>query len=110
MADFVGGRPESITTALAIMARPVAMDSGLAGLRPRPGMTSLARERPLLLLRRLDRILDVREGGKFDVVELAALLLDFADVDVLDDVAGVRIDRDRAARAFPGQAFGGGDE
>src|SRR5215813_2694836 len=60
-----------------------------------------------LLLRRLDRILDVLEGGELDVVELAVLLLDLADVDVLDDVAGVRIDRDRTARALPLRPFHG---
>src|SRR5689334_1404607 len=46
-------------------------------------------------------ILDRLEGGEFDVVEFAVDLLDLADVDVLHDVAGFRIDRDRAARAFP---------
>src|SRR5437879_5774374 len=46
-------------------------------------------------------ILNRLEGREFDVVEFAVDLLDLADVDVLDDVAGFRIDRDRAARAFP---------
>src|SRR4030081_2472435 len=55
--------------------------------------------RPLLL--HLQRILDRIEGRELDVVELALHLLDLADVDVLDDVAGLRIDRDRAARAAP---------
>jgi hypothetical protein len=36
------GYPESITTAGAELARPVAMDCGFAGLRPRPGMTATA--------------------------------------------------------------------
>ena len=49
-------------------------------------------------------------GGEFDVVELAVLLLDLADVDVLNDVARLRIDRDRAARALPGHALHGGDQ
>src|SRR5215475_13585176 len=42
----------------------------------------------LLLRCRLDRVLDVLEGGELHVVELPVLLLDLADVDVLDDVAG----------------------
>src|SRR4051812_13418572 len=46
-------------------------------------------------------ILHRLEGREFDVVEFAVDLLDLADVDVLHDVAGFRIDRDRAARAFP---------
>src|ERR1700745_3293750 len=46
-------------------------------------------------------ILHRLEGREFDVVEFAVDLLDLADVNVLHDVAGFRIDRDRAARAFP---------
>src|SRR5258707_9662527 len=61
----------------------------------RPGMTAS----PSLL--RLAGILHRLEGREFDVVEFAVDLLDLADVDVLDDVAGFWIDRDRAARAFP---------
>src|SRR5882762_9630889 len=52
-------------------------------------------------LLRLAGVLDGLEGREFDVVELAVDLLYLADVDVLHDVAGFRIDRDRAARAFP---------
>src|SRR6195256_3248732 len=52
-------------------------------------------------LLRLAGILHSLESRKFDVVEFAVDLLDLADVDVLHDVAGFRIDRDRAARAFP---------
>src|ERR1051325_11113333 len=63
-----------------------------------------------LLLRRFDRILHVLVCRELDVVELAVLLLDLADIDVLDDVAGVRIDRDRTARALPLQALHGGDQ
>src|SRR5271155_3567761 len=46
-------------------------------------------------------ILDRIEFREFDVVEFAVDLLDLADIDVLHDVAGLRIDRDGAARAFP---------
>src|SRR5512139_814409 len=63
-----------------------------------------------LLLRGLHRVLDVRDGGELDVVELAAHLIDLADVDVLHDVARVRVDRDRAARALPRHTLHGGQE
>src|SRR5437588_9693356 len=66
------------------------------GLRPRAGMTSTSTS-----LLRLAGILDVGEGCELDVVKFAVDLLDLADVDVLHDVAGFRVDRDRAARAFP---------
>ena len=56
------------------------------------------------------RILDRLESREFDVVELAVDLLDLADVDVLHDVAGFRIDRDRAARAFPLHPLHGRDQ
>src|SRR5882762_3769642 len=61
----------------------------------RPGTTAS----PSLL--RLAGILHRLESRELHVVEFAVDLLDLADVDVLDDVAGFRIDRDRAARAFP---------
>src|SRR3954452_19250733 len=69
-------------------------DSGFALMRP--GMT---RFRASLL--RLAGILHRLEGREFDVVELAVDLLDLADVDVLHDIAGLRVNRDRAARALP---------
>src|SRR5579884_1882146 len=52
-------------------------------------------------LRLVSRILDVRHGVDVDVAQLVADLLDLADVDGLHDVAGLRIDQHRAARAFP---------
>src|SRR6266508_3537398 len=58
----------------------------------------------------LDRVLDVLDLVDLDVEQPAADLLDAADVDRLDDVARFRIDRDRAARAFPLHALGGGDK
>src|SRR5690348_1210737 len=51
------------------------------------------------------RILDLRNGCEFDIREVTADAFDAADIDILDDVAGLRIDRDRPARAvgiFPG--------
>src|SRR5262245_17357794 len=62
------------------------------------------------LLRRLDWILHVLEGGELDIVEFAVLALDLADVDVLHDVSLLRIDRDRSARAFPFQPLHGLDQ
>src|SRR6202046_1575559 len=73
-----------------------------SGGAPTPRAFSHARS---LLRRGLDRILDRPEGGEFDVKELAVLLRDFADIDVLHDVARFRIDRDRTARALPGHAL-----
>src|SRR5260370_7443432 len=61
-------------------------------------------------LLRLAGVLDGLEGREFDVVEFAVDLLDLADVDVLHDVAGFRIDRDRAARAFPLHPLHGFDQ
>src|ERR1700716_4152647 len=52
-------------------------------------------------LLRLASVFHGLESLEFDVVELAVDLFDLADIDVLHDVAGFRIDRDRAARAFP---------
>src|SRR5207247_4198620 len=72
-----------------------------------PGMTRRARAerprspRPATSLLRLAGVLDGLEGREFNVVELAVDLLDLADVDILHDVAGFRIDRDRPTRAFP---------
>src|SRR6266850_4040114 len=73
---------------------PESRDSGFSSAM-RPGMTTS----PSLL--GLAGILHRLEGREFYVVEFAVDLLDLADVDVLHDVAGFRIDRDRAARAFP---------
>src|SRR3979409_2729976 len=77
---------------------------------PWPSTGKHPRSPPLSFLGGFDRILDGLEGRELDVVELAVLLLDLADIDVLDDVAGVRIDRDRTARAFPFHPLHGGDQ
>src|SRR4030088_2316357 len=50
----------------------------------------------------LPRILDVGDRVELHIDELAVLHLGLAHVDVLDDVAGRGIDRDRAARAVGG--------
>src|SRR4029453_15105446 len=54
-------------------------------------------------------ILPVLHLGEEDVDELAADLLHPPDVDGLHHIAGVGIDRHRAARAVPLQALGGGN-
>src|SRR6266446_10433019 len=64
----------------------------------------------LLLHPLLDRVLDVLDLVDLDVDEAPADLVDAADIYRLDDVAGLRIDGDRAARAFPFHALGGRDE
>src|SRR4051794_16299037 len=58
----------------------------------------------------LHRILDVLDLVELHVAQLIADLLDAPDIDRLDDVAGLRVDRDRAARALPGHALGGRDQ
>src|SRR5271155_5461525 len=57
-----------------------------------------------------DRILDVVELGNHHVPDSAIHLLGTANIDRLDDVAGLGVDRHRPARAVPAHAFGGGDE
>src|SRR5947208_3781899 len=85
--------------------------------RTRPGIARFrvrAEARPRMTaspsLLRLAGILHRLEGREFDVVEFAVDLLDLADVDILHDVAGFRIDRDRAARAFPLRPLHGLDQ
>src|ERR1044072_3656740 len=70
-----------------------------------PGRSASIRLHP-----RLDRILDVLDLVELDIDDLAVDLLNAADVDGLDDVARLRIDRDRPARAFPGHALDRSDE
>src|ERR1700733_2103420 len=55
----------------------------------------------LLRRRFLERVFDRGEGVELDRPRFAAHHLHFADIDVLHDVAGARIDRDWSARAFP---------
>src|SRR6266853_2506940 len=64
----------------------------------------------LFLQALLDRVLDVLDLVDFDVDEAPVDFLDAADIYRLDDVASLRIDGDRAARAFPFHALGGRDE
>src|SRR6202000_872569 len=78
-------------------------DPGFDALR-RPGMT------PSASLLGLAGILHRVEFLELDVVELAIDLLDLSDVDILHDVARLRIDRDRATRAFPRHSLHGRDQ
>src|SRR5262245_32564919 len=80
--------------------------------RPASGaiIVSVALAAPLFLQPRFDRILDVLDRVDLDVEQLAAGALHAPDVDVLDDVARLRIDRDRSARAFPLHSFGRRDQ
>jgi hypothetical protein len=43
--------------------------------------------------------------GSLTFGKLPVGLHDFADIDVADDVAGIRVDRDRTARALPRHAL-----
>src|ERR1700729_1061042 len=70
-----------------------------AGRESKPGVRVKA------LLLDLAGVLDGIEGLELDIVKLAADLLDLSQIDVLDDVAGLRIYRNRAARALPRHAL-----
>src|SRR3954452_25571713 len=73
--------------------------------------TDPAMERsPAISFFRFAGVLDGFEGLEFDVVEFTVNLFDLTDIDILYDVAGLRVDRDRAARAFPLQSFHGFDQ
>src|ERR1700742_2424797 len=92
-----GTRPGMTTE----FAKPAPHDVQLAhwGIRTfRPSLLGLA------------GVLHGLEGLELDIVEFTVLLLDLADVDVLDDVAGLGIDRDRTARALPFHALHGLDQ
>src|SRR5262249_37063928 len=55
----------------------------------------------LVSLRGRPHVLHGLEVGKLYAIELAIHFFDFANVDIVDYVAGLRVDRHRAARAFP---------
>src|SRR6476661_1321422 len=70
-----------------------ATSSRRTGLRVQPAMTGW-------FLLALARILDVLDDVELHVPQLAVLLLHLAQVDVLDDVAGLGVDEHGAARAL----------
>src|SRR5205823_10142612 len=75
---------------------------GWGGSRLSPGRRG-GRAKSLFLFRRvqlLPGVLDLRDRLELDIGKSAVHLLDPAQIDVLDNVARLRIDRDRAARAF----------
>src|SRR6476659_7910305 len=59
----------------------------------------------LSLFRSSPDVLDRTEACELDVVQLALHPIDLANVDVVDDVAGLWIDRHRSARAFPSETL-----
>src|SRR5262252_5444669 len=65
---------------------------------------------PLLRRRHFHRILDARIGLELFTPELTVRFDDLTDIDVADDVAGIRIDRDWPARAFESHALHGGHQ
>src|SRR5256885_10781636 len=86
--------------------RAAAGRQRLATTRPGHRGTSLKFPNRLApLVRSLAGIPDRLKGREFDVVEFAVHLLDLADIDVLNDVARLGVDRNRAARALPGHAL-----
>src|SRR5207247_10610729 len=96
------------------LARPAAACATESGPRPRLTMAAKRGSSPLagdqLAAARSRRVLDVLDLVEGNVDELVADLLHPPDIDRLHHVAGVGIDRHRAARALPLQTLGGGDE
>src|SRR5229473_5638576 len=90
--------------------RGLWIPASLVSLAPRNDGILFARPARHPSLLRLAGVLDGFKSLELDVVEFAVDLLDLADVDVLHDVAGFRIDRDRAARALPLQPLHGLDQ
>src|SRR5260221_8541998 len=56
--------------------------------------------RPSLELAAVRRVLDVLDAAEDVEVDLVADLLGLVDIDVLNDIVGLRVDLERAARAF----------
>src|SRR3954468_15969645 len=84
----------------APQSSPVA--SSGPGCRVKPGMTAD--------LLGLPRVLHVLDDVELHVPQLAVLLLHLAQVDVLDDVAGLRVDEHRAPRALENLALHRGQQ
>src|SRR6202790_4608768 len=90
--------------------RGLWIPGSLVSLAPRNDGILFARPARHPSLLRLAGVLDGLKSLELDVVEFAVDLLDLADVDVLHDVAGLRVDRDRPPRAFPFHALHGLDQ
>src|ERR1700746_4055518 len=99
-ADEEATTPATTPTRIhRIATSPCCTDRKETITDPRPGDSQLAAARPR-------RILDVLDLVERHIDELAADLLDLADVDRLHDVAGLGVDRHHPARALPLQALG----
>src|SRR5271156_4924484 len=83
---------------------PYATPSSRIGSIGAPRRSSSRRSRRSVL-RALVGVLHIGDGRELNIVQRAVLLLDLAHIDVLHDVARVRIDRDRPARAHPAHAL-----
>jgi hypothetical protein len=81
----------------------------MAAINHRPCRHSIAAS-AIQLFFDLAGVLDGVEGIKLNIIKFAVGFLDPTHLDVLDDVAGFGVDRDWAARAFPGHTLHGGDE
>src|ERR1700761_4060002 len=80
-------------------------NSASASLRPPRNVTPRMAGGGLFRCRLFEGVLHCGERLELDGPWLAVHHLHLADVDVLNDVAGVRVDLDGTARAFPFHAF-----
>ena len=105
--QLADGHARADTQRAAVLVKEIS-HSAISPSHWRAATVGLAR---ISLLRRsfLERILHRWEGFEFDRPRIAADLLDFANIDVLHDIAGSRVDRDRSARAFPLHTLHGAD-
>src|SRR3979411_1338417 len=62
------------------------------------------------LFRGFHRVLNSLKGSKLDIVEFAIDLLDLADINILNNVPRLRINRYRPARTLPFHTFHGAHE
>src|SRR4029434_4294043 len=95
-----------VSMSLAFTPSPIGggLGWGHAHSRPHPGLPPVGEGENSL---RLARVLHILDHVELHVVELAVLLLDLADVDVVHDVARLGIDEHRAARALEDLALHG---
>src|SRR5450631_2682466 len=88
-----------------------AIHKAWGGRRGPPHSNSGRGRRLLLHLHRLmRRVFDVIDSVDYDVADLSADFLDTVDIDGLHDVAGLRVDHDRAARTGPLRALHRADQ
>lgn len=107
------GRSSAASSIAAARATRIDLEQIIAQTAMTESLTPVADDLPVgagteeveLFLHCLGRIFDSLEGRDLRVVELAANLLDLADINVLDDVTGLRINRYGTARTFPFHAL-----